>query len=256
MSAPDRLAGRLALLGASLGVVAGLIELILGPSLRDWVGDKQDTTRLGLTTVLLSAVALGAAIALRRPGEGLARRRVVIALAIAIPAPVCFTTVGRLWYLPGILLLAAGGLVAAGTRPHDIAAAFDQWHWRAGLVALCGAYYAVLGATALGVAGLLGVLGGALIWAAIFTARRSPDLAQALLLAGALPFAAATWWSVVTPVVAVLAIVIGHGLSRASGPGPGRVRSCRLEANPARAQGWSGVASAGVPSRCVGGRCP
>lgn len=218
VSAPDRLAGRLALMGASLGVVAGLVELTLGPSLREWVGDKQDTTRLGLTTVLLSAVALAAALALRRPGEGLPRRRVAIALAITIPALVCFTTVGRLWYLPGLLLLAAGGLVAAGTRPRDVAAALDEWHWRAGLVALCGAYHVVLGATALGAAGILGVLGGALIWAAIATVRRSPGLAHALLLAGALPFAAATWWSVVTPVVAGLAIVIGHGLFRPRGP--------------------------------------
>ena len=63
-------------------MVAGLVELILDPSLRQRVGDKQDTTRLGLTTVLLSAVALGAAIALQRPEEGLARRRVALAIEI------------------------------------------------------------------------------------------------------------------------------------------------------------------------------
>ena len=79
---------------------------------------------------------------------------------------------------------------------------------------MCGAYYVFLGATALGITGVLGILGGVLMWAAARTAPRSPRVAYALLLGGALPFAAATWWSVVTPVVAVLAVVIGRGVIR------------------------------------------
>jgi hypothetical protein len=39
------------------------------------------------------------------------------------------------------------------------------------------------------VAGVLGIVGGALMWAA-----------YAPLAGGALPFAAATWWSAITPV--------------------------------------------------------
>jgi hypothetical protein len=210
----DRLAGRLALAGASLGVLAGLLELTIGPSVRDWVGNKQDTTSLGLTTTILSAVALVAAAALRRPRGAIAGRRVAIALALAIPALICFTTVGRLWYLPGALLLAAAALVLAGTRRHEYAAAVDERHWRLGLLVVCGAYYVFLGATALGLAGMLGILGGALIWAAARAAPTSPRTAHALLLAGALPFAAATWWSVITPVIAVLTVVIGVGVIR------------------------------------------
>jgi hypothetical protein len=214
----DRLAGRLALAGASLGVLAGLLELTIGPSVREWVGDKQDTTRLGLTTAVLSAVALVAAAALRRPRGGTDGRRVAIALALVIPAVVCFTTVGRLWYLPGPLLLAAGALVLARTRPQELAAALDERHWRVGLLVTCGAYYVFLGATALGVTGVLGILGGVLIWAAARTAPTSPAVAHALLLGGALPFAAATWWSVITPFVAVLAVVIGRGVIRHATP--------------------------------------
>lgn len=82
----DRLAARLALAGASLGVMAGLVELTIGPSIRDWVGDKQDTTRLGLTTIVLSAVALAAAGAVWRAHDGLVRRRVAVALALLLPA--------------------------------------------------------------------------------------------------------------------------------------------------------------------------
>jgi hypothetical protein len=68
-----------------------------------------------------------------------------------------------------------------------------------------------------GVTGLLGIVGGALIWAAARFAPRSPRVAYLLLLAGALPFAAATWWSVVTTIVAVLAVVLGLGVIRDRG---------------------------------------
>lgn len=201
-----------------MGVVAGLVELTVGPSIRDWVGDKQDTTRLGLTTTVLSAMALTAATALHRPRDGIAGRRVAIALGLLIPALICFTTVGRLWYLPGALLTAAGALVLAGTPRQEFAPAFDSRHWRLGLLVVCGAYYVFLGATALGFAGVLGILGGLLIWAAARAAPRSPPMiAYALLLGGALPFAAATWWSVITPLIAVLTVVIGRGVIRNAG---------------------------------------
>ena len=207
----DHLASRLALAGAVLGMLAGLLELTVGASVRDWVGDKQDTTRLGLTTIALSAVALTAAIALRRPRDG---GRVAIALALILPGIICFTTVGRLWYLPGALLLAAGALVLTGTRQPEFAATLDERRWLAGLLVACGGYYVFLGATALGFAGGLGILGGVLIWAAARIAARRSRIAAALLLAGALPFAAATWWSGITPLIAVLAIVIGFGVIR------------------------------------------
>lgn len=208
------LAVRLAFAGASLGIVVGLLELTAGPSIIEWVGNKQDTTRLGLTTALLSAVALAAAFALKQDRGEANGRRVAISAALMIPALVCFTTVGRLWYLPGALLLVAGGIVLSNTRRREFAAVLDERHWRNGLIVLCGVYYVFLGATALGVAGFLGIAGGLLICGATLAPLRSPSVAYGLLIVGALPFAAATWWSVITPVVAVLVIVIGHGLYR------------------------------------------
>jgi hypothetical protein len=207
----NQLDGRLALAGAALGILAGLLELTVGPSVREWVGDKQDTTRLGLSTIVLSAVALTAALALRRPRTG---GRVAIALGLLVPALICFTTVGRLWYLPGALLLTAGALVLARTRRSEFAAALDERRWRSGLLVACGACYVFLGATALGIAGGLGVLGGVSIWAAARIAPRTPPVAYALLLAGALPFAATTWWSLATPVLAVVTVVIGFDAIR------------------------------------------
>jgi hypothetical protein len=206
----DRLAGWLAVAGASLGLLAGLLELTIGPSIRDWVGNKQDTTRLGLTTMLLSAVALAAAGALR----GRSHRRVAIALGLLVPGLICFTTVGRLWYLPGALLLLAAALVVAGTPRHELASAIDERHWRNGLLALCGAYYILLGATALGVVGVVGIVCGLLVWTAIGVAPHSRSGAAVLLLVGALPFALLTWWSAVTPLIAIVTLVIGHRIVR------------------------------------------
>ena len=33
--------------GAALGVLAGLLELTIGPSIRSWLGDKHDTSGSG-----------------------------------------------------------------------------------------------------------------------------------------------------------------------------------------------------------------
>jgi hypothetical protein len=206
----DHLAGRLAAAGATLGIVAGLLELTIGPSIREWVGDKQDTTRLGLTTIVLSSAALAAAASLRRRGRRAGGRRLAVVLGLVVPAVICFTTVGRLWLLPGPLLLAAAGLLLVASERQELRLAIDERRWWIGLVACCGAYYVFLGATALGIAGLLGMFGGLLIWAAVAAASFSRTAAYALLMAGALPFAVATWWSLVTPLIAAAALAIGH----------------------------------------------
>ena len=89
----DRIGGRLAVVGACLGVLAGVLEVTLGPSIRASVGDKLDTTRLGWMTIVLSSVALvTAATWTRRPGH-----RVAVAAGLLVPGLICFTTVGVLW---------------------------------------------------------------------------------------------------------------------------------------------------------------
>jgi hypothetical protein len=108
-----RLIGAIGAAGATLGVVVGLVELTVGPSIRSWVGDKQDTSRLGLATLLLAALglatlllaalALVASLSLRRTGSA-PPARLAAAIGLLVPGLICFTTVGRLWYLPGALL--------------------------------------------------------------------------------------------------------------------------------------------------------
>ena len=118
-----------------------------------------------------------------------------------------------------MLLLVAGGLILAGTRRDELAQAVDERHWRIGLLALCGALYVFLGATAAGAAGITGIVGGVLIWATARVAPRSRPAAYGLLLIGALPFAVLTWWSVVTPFLAVVTLVIGRTVVRQASSG-------------------------------------
>jgi hypothetical protein len=56
---------------------------------------------------------------------------------------------------------------------------------------------------------ILGVVGGLLILAALVVAPYSRPAAMATLALGALPFAVATWWSVITPVLLLLALLLG-----------------------------------------------
>jgi hypothetical protein len=205
----DRAAGWLASLGAALGVIAALVDLAAGASIRDWVGNKLDTTRLGAATLVLSAIALAAAIAWQAPGGRAGGRRLATVLALLVPAGVCFTTIGRLWYLPGPLLLAAAGVILAASSKDELAGAVTEHRWLRGLTVVLGGYYVFLGVVTLGLAGALGVGGGLAIWAALLAAASSQRLAVILLALGALPFAVATWWSLVTPLIALLTLVIG-----------------------------------------------
>src|SRR2546421_12752090 len=72
------------------------------------------------------------------------------------------------------------------------------------MLASLGALEVWLAATAVGPARILGVLGGLLVLAA--AALRPRPWRLALVAAGALPFAGLTWWSLTTPLVALLAL--------------------------------------------------
>jgi hypothetical protein len=197
--------------GAGLGALAGLVQITVGPDIREWVGDKQDTTRLGLATFVLSVLALAAAGYLWRRPNAPAPARLLAAAGLLIPAAICLTTVGRLWFGPGALLVAAGLLVLAGLRGEhgEISRALGR-HGSAGLTVLLAAYYVFLGAVALGLAGALGVVGGLLIGAALVVARRyGARIGATLLVVGAAPFAVLTWWSLVTPLIAALVLTVG-----------------------------------------------
>jgi hypothetical protein len=211
----DRVAAYLAVAGATLGIIAGLIDIAVGASIRDWVGDKLHTTTLGVATVILSALALLAAVGWLRPGGRASERRLATALALLLVGCICFTTIGRLWFLPGALLLVAGVLILATSSRYELTDAVDEHRWRVGLTAVLGGYYVFLGADALPkAAGVVGILSGLAIWGALRIAPWSLRLAVGMLMVGALAFAIVTWWSVITPIIAILVLTIGRGALR------------------------------------------
>jgi hypothetical protein len=201
----------LATVGASLGIVAGLAELTLGPHIRSWVGSKQDTTRLGLATITLSAIALVAAVTWLQRRETSPGTRLLIVVGLIVPGVICFTTVGRAWYLPGALLVVATATAASELR-EDTRGVVEtiSRHWLAALTVVLGAFYIFLGATALGIAGMLGIGGGITILGIVALSSRIPTrVALLVLVAAALPFAVLTWWSIVTPLLAIVMVAIG-----------------------------------------------
>jgi hypothetical protein len=135
----------------------------------------------------------------------------VFAAALLLPGLICFTTVGRLWYLPGALLIAAGVTVAADLRgeAREVAAAATR-NGTAILTVVLACFYVFLGATALGVAGVLGILGGLLILGLVaMRGKLRAPVTVVLLLLAALPFAVLTWWSVATPLIGILLVALG-----------------------------------------------
>ncbi|MGW6281342.1 hypothetical protein [Kribbella sp. NPDC055071] len=120
-----RLATRLGLSGAALGIAAGLVQTLAGDSIPEWSGNKLATGPLGLLTVGLSVLAGLAAVRQRDPGLSVLSRAFCAVWLIG-PGLLCLTTVGRLWYLPAILLTAAGLLTVERWRA-TAAALWDKW---------------------------------------------------------------------------------------------------------------------------------
>lgn len=92
-------------LGSMLGILAGLMEMCIGVRILSWIGNKQNPTILGLITFFLSGVAFLSVVSARKRVKPSNDRKLLIFLGVLLPAAICFTTVGRLWYLPGSILI-------------------------------------------------------------------------------------------------------------------------------------------------------
>ncbi|HEU4421954.1 MAG TPA: hypothetical protein VFR67_05365 [Pilimelia sp.] len=208
-----RVAGWLAIAGGALAAVAGAVAAVAGDTIPEWTGNKQAPELLGTVTVGLGLLA-GAcgwwlSRAAARPAGAPTARLLAAAAILAAVGVVGFTTVGTLWYVPGPLLLAAAALVIAEAARRGDAGASLRRLWLPMLTAVPALGYLLLAGTASPAAAAAGVFGGLAVLAALVVRRRR-RLAYALLLAGALPFAIITWWSIVTPVLAVVILVLGH----------------------------------------------
>ena len=69
---------------------------------------------MGIITLLLSALAFISVSSANNHINLTNDRKLAVFLGILIPAAICFTTVGRLWYLPGTLLIVTCILLGYG----------------------------------------------------------------------------------------------------------------------------------------------
>lgn len=104
--------------------------------------------------------------------------------------------------------------------------------WPAVLVAVVAALYVWIGTAAHGWDRILGLAGGLIVLAALVAARRSMPGAMVLLAVGALPLAVTTWWSIATPVLAVLVLLLGWFAIRGLGRPRDDTASTLLEPQP------------------------
>ena len=185
-----------------------------GSQIPAWSGAKADPRALGLLTVLLSALALLAALRQSRLGltTGL---RGLAALALLVPGLLCLTTVGRLWYLPGLLIISAGILTVDSWT--DTASVVRQ-NWLRCLLSGLGACQLLMAAGSTGVVSLVGVGSGIALIAAAFWPNPQRWALLGLIIIGTVPFAALAWTALVPVLVVLVTAAVAVPLVRETGP--------------------------------------
>jgi len=203
----QKVAARLGLLGGALGVVAGTVQVFSGSRIPDWSGAKANPVGLGLLTVLLSVLAIVSSQTLRGSQPASPQRRVAGLAGVLVPATLCFSTVGRLWYVPGgMLLLAAATILGSGSGNQLWQVVRENWLRT--LISALGGFQLLMAVSAAPAAIVaVGIVTGLVLVAAPWV-REGRRTRLLLILLGALPFAALTWWSLATPLLAVLAVSI------------------------------------------------
>jgi hypothetical protein len=225
-------AGRLAAIGGVLGIAAGVAQTTIGSHIPDWSGNKGQPVALGLLTIVLSASALGAALTLRASAVPRVETLTAITLWLATVAVVCSTTVGRLWAIPGVLLLAAAGVMLAACGVQSFRSVV-AWNWLSGLLGLLGAFELLMAVSAAPAATIAtGLIAGSALIAAALLARPGRRMLVAVLLAATVPFAALTWWTIVTPLLTLVALAIGFAATSHSANATG-TRTARPAGVPA-----------------------
>jgi hypothetical protein len=131
-----KLAVRLGTWGAALGMLAGVVELSVGAHIRPWIGNKENPFALGWVTLLLSGLAWITVRMAQKHDPQTADGKLATILGTLVPAGVCFTTVGMLWYLPGILLSVSASLLIVDFWRGLPRTAIHPWRWVSGLGAL------------------------------------------------------------------------------------------------------------------------
>jgi hypothetical protein len=186
-------ATRLGVLGGALGIGAGIIQATMGSRIPDWTGAKADPGALGLLTVGLSVLAGLAAV--RQASSGISvGSRAACALGLLIPGLLCFTTVGRLWYVPGPVLLVAGTLSIRSARSTVSVIAEN---WARCLLSALGTCELLMAAGAAPAVMAVGTVGGIALITASWLRAPSRSVLLVLLAIGTVPFAVLAWTAIV-----------------------------------------------------------
>ncbi|MGA1848194.1 MAG: hypothetical protein ACMUHB_02540 [Thermoplasmatota archaeon] len=111
--------------GGALGMFAGLIQLTAGGSLEGITGSKDSPFILGLITIILSGFSLYCVYHAKKGTSKDITKRIAPLIGISIPALVCFTTVGFLWFVPGPLLIVS--VVLYSLKLHREIATEENW---------------------------------------------------------------------------------------------------------------------------------
>lgn len=200
------IAAAMGALGGGLAVLAGAAQMLVGARIPEWSGAKDAPLVLGALTVVLGVIAWGGARSLRGDRAAAPGRRALAAAAMFVPAGLILGTVGRLGYVP-CALLVIGAVYAVRAGPVGEVVEVVVAHWRPVLLSVLGAVEVLMAATAAPAVILVsGVIGGLVVGVAAWVPARRARIG--LVVAGTVPFAALTWWSVVTPLLAVVAVGI------------------------------------------------
>lgn len=212
-----RIGSMLAISGAVLGAVAGIVQASVGSEIPDWTGSKASPDALGALTIALSLVAGVGCAAMRRPHRD---EPLVAVAAIVVPALVGFTTVGRLWLVPGPLLLVGATLSIASWSD---AADLTRRSWTRVLLASLGGFEMLMAVGATPVVMAVGAAGGAALVAAAITGAQRRGRFVGLVLLGSIPFAAVAW----TALIPVLLLLVATALAATLLPQPSWSSSTR-----------------------------
>jgi hypothetical protein len=210
-----RVAASLGIAGGALGLIAGTVQALAGARIPEWTGAKQAPGSLGLLTIALSVLAGYAAHRQARVGTSVGSRAAYTA-ALLLPGLLCFSTVGRLWYLPGPLLLTASFLSIDSIR--DTAVLVGR-NWLRCLLALLGAAELLMAAGAAPVLLAVGAVGGIALLVAGTVARSRASLI-ALVVIGTLPFTVLAWTAVIPILLLLATAAIAVPLTRRPFPAP------------------------------------
>jgi hypothetical protein len=211
MTGRRRVARVVLVVGAGLAVAAGLVQATIGDRIPSWTGNKADPGPLGLLTVALGAVAVGAAVLLTATARGAVRAGAVA--AITLVAVIGATTVGRLWYAPGLLLVV--GLVVRTEDWRAVIAALRR-EWSRVLLVVLGGCELLMVVRSRPLVMVFGVVAGAALMAAAVPGPRRRTIA--LVVLAPLPFLVLAWTALVPLVVSVMAVLVALGIHEAAVP--------------------------------------